>query len=661
MVIMRSLSPVQWFRDLKLRGKLLVVVLPLVVVPVIIVGSVVGYIGSSQATLGITRSSKADLDHMAAFTVDLLTAHYQQFQVYRQDKRESFNRDLGTLANIAWGIAESQEEQHHKSGIPLSAAKEEARKALLKVSVGPSGYLYAVDSQGRLQAHVAQQGENIYDVRDENGRFFIREMIEKSKRAKPGEVLFITYPWRNKQLGDEKTRMKIAAYRYFPQWDWIIAASGYLDETAEDVAFERKSFEDLKTRLTEKKVGRTGYIYAIDAAGIFTIHPLSEGENHLDARDAEGRAFLREMREKKEGWIRYPWRNEGDRAPRQKIARYVYFAPWDWVVAVGSYEDEFYEAANALRIRTFVSMFLLTTATCLVSIILVIIASKVITRPIQRLLEGIRQVKRGRFDKPVRVKSSDEMGELTATFNRLTEMIKSHREMETALAQQGKMASLGVLSSGVAHEINNPLGVILGYASYLEGKISEEDPNYTYIHEIKRESKRCKKIVQNLLSYARTPQPALETIDLTLLLTEILNFAANHTDMHQVQIVRNLADSLPLVRADGDQLRQVAINLILNAGAAMPQGGVLTVSSRPVDSRFVEMEFSDTGVGMAPEQLEQIFEPFYTTKARGTGLGLAITRQIIDFHHGRIKVHSHPGQGTTFVVTLPLDPEDDQS
>jgi two-component system NtrC family sensor kinase len=330
-------------------------------------------------------------------------------------------------------------------------------------------------------------------------------------------------------------------------------------------------------------------------------------------------------------------------------------------VAVGSYEDEFYEAANALRVRTFVSMLLLTTATCLVSILLVVIASRIITKPIQRMLEGIRQVKRGRFDQPVRVKSNDEMGELAATFNRMTEMIKSNREMETALAQQGKMASLGVLSSGVAHEINNPLGVILGYASYLEGKIPEDDPNYNYIHEIKRESKRCKKIVQNLLSYARTPRPALETIDLTLLLTEILNFAANHTDMHQVQIQRNFAEALPPVRADGDQLRQVAINLILNAGAAMPQGGVLTVSSRQVDSKFVEMEFCDSGVGMALEQLEQIFEPFYTTKARGTGLGLAITRQIIDFHHGRIKVHSHPGAGTTFVVTLPLDPEDDQS
>ena len=304
----KLIFPILWFRDLKLRGKLLVVVLPLVVIPVIIVGSVVGYIGASQATLGITRSSEADLDHMAAFTVDLLSAHHRQFQVYRQDKRESFNRDLKALASIAWEIAESQNDQHRKAGIPLAAVQEAAGKALLKVSVGPSGYLYAVNSKGVLQAHVAQQGENIFDAQDENGRFFIREMIEKAMQARPGEVLFITYPWKNKQLGEQQPRMKIAAYRYFPQWDWIIAASGYLDETAEDVAFERKSFEELKARLKEKKVGRSGYIYAMDGAGVFTIHPLNEGENHLDARDAEGNAFLREMRDKKEGWITTPGR-----------------------------------------------------------------------------------------------------------------------------------------------------------------------------------------------------------------------------------------------------------------------------------------------------------------------------------------------------------------
>ncbi|MBK5275086.1 MAG: histidine kinase, partial [Desulfuromonadales bacterium] len=232
------------------------------------------------------------------------------------------------------------------------------------------------------------------------------------------------------------------------------------------------------------------------------------------------------------------------------------------------------------------------------------------------------------------------------------------KEMEASLAQQGKMASLGVLSSGVAHEINNPLGVILGYAGFIEGKMAKDDPNYKYIHEIKRESKRCKKIVQDLLSYSRTPRPSLELVDLNQLLTQIVDFAANHTDMRYVTITTEFAPALPQVMLDGDQIRQVAINLILNAGGAMPEGGVLTVRTEQLDANHVRIDFSDSGCGIPPESIEKIFEPFYTTKERGTGLGLAITRQIIEQHHGRIAIESTPGQGTTVRLTLPVEHEE---
>jgi two-component system NtrC family sensor kinase len=215
------------------------------------------------------------------------------------------------------------------------------------------------------------------------------------------------------------------------------------------------------------------------------------------------------------------------------------------------------------------------------------------------------------------------------------------------------MASLGILSSGVAHEINNPLGVILGYAGYLENKLDPEDPNHHFIHEIKRESKRCKKIVQDLLNYARTPQPEFAETDLNQLLDQIISFAANHTDMHGVEISKTFTDDLPALLIDGDQIRQVAINLILNAGAAMEDGGLLSVSTCREDDDVV-MTFADSGSGIDEADLERIFEPFYTTKDRGTGLGLAITRQIIEQHHGSIQMTSRPNQGTTVTIRLPL-------
>jgi two-component system NtrC family sensor kinase len=274
------------------------------------------------------------------------------------------------------------------------------------------------------------------------------------------------------------------------------------------------------------------------------------------------------------------------------------------------------------------------------------------------MITVIRKVKGGRLDERMDVRSHDELGELAATFNRMIGIIERNKELETTLAQHEKMASLGVLSSGVAHEINNPLGVILGYAGYLEGKMDPSDPNYRYIQDIRKESQRCKGIVQDLLSYARMPKPALEETDLNALLEQIVDFAANHMDLHHVSLVRDLAPGLPRVCVDPDQIRQVAINLILNAGAAMESGGTITIGTAPAPEGCVDVVFRDEGAGIAPENLEKIFEPFFTTKARGTGLGLAITRRIVEQHLGRIMVESEVGKGTTVTVRLPIEREE---
>jgi len=646
-----------FLRNLRLRWKLLGMVLPLIIIPVVLVGSVTGYIANHQAYLGITQTSKDDLEHMTSFTMDLLNAHYQQFQVYKQDKEKSLRLELATLTSMAFNLVEAEYGQQANGRLTAAVAQEEAGKALKMVNVGETGYIYAMTSKGQLKVHVARQGENVFNERDENGRYFIREICANAVKN-PGKILYTVYPWRNAVLGDRHPRNKLVAYRYFPQWDWIIAAGAYLEESSEEAAFERRSFAELKERIKSKQVGKTGYIYCMSSDGTFTLHPTAEGKNFSQIKDSDGRPFLQEMCQTKRGWIRYPWKNPGDREPRMKIARYEYFAPWDWIVAVGSYEDEFYHEANEIKGRIIESMVVLTLLVVILAIGFLVIASKVLTDPINMMIEVIRRVKRGRLEEQMPVLSGDELGELATAFNRMTAMIRQNKEIEAALAQQGKMASLGVLSSGVAHEINNPLGVILGYASYLEGKIPEDDPMYRFIHDIKRESKRCKKIVQDLLSYARTPKPNLEETDLNELLTQIVDFAANHTDMHNVEIKREFQPDLPHLLADGDQLRQVAINLILNAGAAMAGGGRLVVRTATDGEGQIVISFADTGGGIPAEYLEKIFEPFFTTKDKGTGLGLSITRQIVEMHMGRIEIESEPGKGSTVRVTLPIEREE---
>jgi two-component system NtrC family sensor kinase len=644
-----------YVNNLKLRWKMMVLVLPLVTIPIFIVGGVIGYISTKQAYLGITQTSKDDLAHMAGFTLDLINSHYQQFQVYKQDKEKSFNKELATVTDLAYNVLESQQRQVKHGSTDLASAMREAHNALSKVNVGETGYIYAMNSKGDLKVHLAQEGKNVFDSRDETGRYFIREMCEKAVRSKPGEVLYIVYPWKNAALGDKVLRKKVVAYRYFKDWDWIIAAGGYLEETYEDVKFERRSFAALKEKIKSKKVGKTGYIFCLDTAGNFMIHPTGEGKNFLNATDSDGNHFIKEMCQNKTGWIRYPWKNAGDAAPRMKIVRYEYFEPWNWIVAVGSYEQEFYQEANAIKGRIMESMIVLTILVSVIAVFMVFLAARVLTDPISHMMTVIRKVKQGRLDERIEVQTGDEFGELAGAFNRMTAIIKHNKELEANLAQQGKMASLGILSSGVAHEINNPLGVILGYAGYIEGKLTPDDPHYKFIHEIKRESKRCKKIVQDLLSYARTPQPVLEETDINALLEQIVDFAANHTDMHHVTVHKEFDPGLPVIMVDGDQLRQVAINLILNAGAAMQHGGKLVVSSAFGPEQTVSLKFCDDGGGIATEHLEKIFEPFFTTKVKGTGLGLAITKQIIEQHHGKISIVSEVGQGTTVEVRLPIN------
>ncbi len=648
----RVIDMLRFLRDLKIRGKLLAVVLPLVLLPVVSLGVIVGYVSEQQAHVGITQATRADLEHMAQFTLDLLNAHYQQFEVYKEDKRRTIYNDLATLVRFAYNLVAVQQEQYANGQHTLEAAQQEARKVFKNISVGETGYLYAMTSKGDLTIHVAQEGRNIFDAQDEKGRHFIQEMSEKAVAAKPGEVLYIVYPWHNEDLGESHPRNKVVAYLYFQPWDWIIAAGGYLEETYEDLAFEKRALQELKENILDKAVGATGYIYAMTTRGELTIHPFREGQNIYDEKDQDGHYFIREMIERKNGWIRYPWRNQAGSVARMKIVRYQYFAPWDWIVAVGSYENEFYEPANEIERRILSSMGLLVLMVGALTIILFFLASKFLTNPIQRLIAGVREVKRGRLDTQIAVTSNDELGELAANFNRMTEVLRINKSLETSLAQQNKMASLGVLSSEVAHEINNPLGVILGYAAYLENKMNPDDPGFKYIQEIKRESKRCKNIVQDLLSYARVPKPTLAEIDINALLEQIIDFAAHHTDMDAVDIATAFDSQLPRIWVDGDQIRQVAMNLMLNAGAAMPEGGRLVVGTALGEEGCVKLTFQDSGAGITPENLEKIFEPFFTTKTRGTGLGLAITKTIVEQHGGRIEVASEVGKGTTVTISL---------
>ena len=236
-------------------------------------------------------------------------------------------------------------------------------------------------------------------------------------------------------------------------------------------------------------------------------------------------------------------------------------------------------------------------------------------------------------------------------------MERKLQETHLQLVNSEKMASLGKLAAGIAHEINNPLGGILIYSSLLMEDLPKEDPKRQDLARVVQEAGRCKEIVRSLLEFARQTEPTMEPVDINRAITDDLFFLENQALFHNIRIVKNLDPSLPLPTGNGGQLKQVFMNIIINAAEAMLGTGELTIATYPASDRnSILMEFTDTGEGIPEENFSRIFEPFFTTKdvGKGTGLGLATSYGIIEDHGGKIFVKSKVGEGTTFTIELPI-------
>jgi len=224
------------------------------------------------------------------------------------------------------------------------------------------------------------------------------------------------------------------------------------------------------------------------------------------------------------------------------------------------------------------------------------------------------------------------------------------------LVQSEKLASIGQLAAGVAHEINNPIGVILGFTQVLLKRTPADAPMYKPLSTIEREGLRCKEIVQGLLDFARQSKPSPRRLNINQVIEATCSLM-EHQENSKVRIIKNYAADLPDVVADENQLQQVFFNVVLNAYHAMPNGGELRVTSQAVDNE-VHAVFADTGEGISAAHLKRIFDPFFTTKdvGQGAGLGLSISYGIVEQHGGTIEVTSEPGAGATFTIRLPAAP-----
>jgi two-component system, NtrC family, sensor kinase len=331
-----------------------------------------------------------------------------------------------------------------------------------------------------------------------------------------------------------------------------------------------------------------------------------------------------------------------------------------------------------LRNKVMVTFAIMAGSTTIFLLALLGFIAANITRPLRVLVEATSMVAKGDLDHRVEIDHGDELGQLATAFNSMTDDLRQAnenltqwglmlekrveertqelQEAEENLVRSEKLASLGKIAAGVAHEINNPLTSILIYTHLMLERCSPEAESFEPLTLIAEETSRCAQIVKGLLEFARQRPAQSALMDINLIVDRTVQLLEKQALVRNIRIVKNLDSRLPEVALDKDKIQQVFSNLLINACEAMPGGGTLTVTSR-LDSGGSEAKiiFADTGIGIPKENVHKLFDPFFTTKSIGTGLGLAVSYGIIRQRGGTIDVKSEVGKGSVFTVRFPID------
>ena len=254
----------------------------------------------------------------------------------------------------------------------------------------------------------------------------------------------------------------------------------------------------------------------------------------------------------------------------------------------------------------------------------------------------------------IKVPMRDSSGEIVGVFG-IARAITERKRMEADLAQAAKMMSLATMAAGIAHEVRNPLAIISSCALLLQEHSDDEEIRNQCTEKIYTASERASLIIESLLKFAHPEEDQVQEVNLNAVLAEAIALLAHDMEQQGITLRKDFQPGLPNIMGTSALLQQVFVNLMLNAGAAMPEGGRLTLTTRTTEAGEVAIEFADTGRGIRPEHLPKIFDPFFTAMppGEGTGLGLAISYSIIQQHKGTIEVDSQPGQGARFTVRLP--------
>ncbi len=697
-------------RFFSIKWKFLLIGVALVFLPTFILGLEIYQTYRMEAIETVRR----DLRLIAGGWYTAADVYYEEVQRILRREEYLVEKRLGSVVLDVKKMVQLELTSH--------SADSEARMLALisEIGIGRSGYVFIIDGQDRF---ILSGGHKNDGKKVEDGPFKEKipeylDFVRAARQLKGDELKTIRYDFADPE--GVALRRKLAVLIYVPEKDWIIGAGMYYSDF-KSYDMEKIVQDELKDRMASQKIGEHGYLWVYNSTGAYVVskNRFRDGENMITASDEKGRLFILEMiqqaRELKAGGYfvyEYPWKDIGDLAPLRKMAAVMYFPKWDWVIGASAYETDYLKGLGTIKWRVLQICSLFLGLGSLVAYFFAVW----ITRPIRRLEEVAAS---GDLDAIIdhRILSmNDETGSLANAFltmmrhlhDKISEIEKSrtalmgsNAALESAhgrLVQAEKLAAIGQLAAGVAHEVNNPLAYVMSNLETLEQyvKVYEEllDGYDVIFHkkgadavcrenscrragvalklrdtmrlkDVRRDMgellselhdglERVKRIVIDLRTFARTEGDVKVDADIREIIEKVITIVGNEI-RYKARLEREYGD-LPLVNCFPQRLGQVFMNIIVNATQAIVPGkGVIGIRTF-VDGASVVVEVSDNGYGILPENIGRIFDPFFTTKpvGQGTGLGLSVSYEIIKNHGGEILASSEPGKGTTMTVRLPI-------
>ncbi len=599
---------------LGITGKLLAIVVPLVVLPCLVTG-LLGYIASEEIVTRLLNQAQISLAREIAEKIN------QDFK--------TCTADLKLISSLP-----VLKDYYYNKYYRLFSEAEISRKQV-------EGFFQDLARKSSLYhriSYLEPNGREVVSVRD--GQIVSRSEIRTSLPfIKDIHTFSSERPYISDVLagGPDGPRVVLLAEPLFDVWNQL---SG--------VVLIELDIDELARRILARRVGREGYAFVVDEAGRTQIHPESKyfGLLHSDLNLPSVEELIGTMLRERQGMV--PYYYEG-----QKIAAFTEVPDRGWVIAVTLPVTEF--KAHVMVIKKQVFHIVLVAGS--LALAAGIFFSWSFLRPIKKLAQATNVITEGGLPRKIRFESRDELGILTHSFN---QMVQNLRRVQAELVKSEKLVSLGRLAAGVAHEIRNPLNTMKVALDLLKRKNSDKQEVMEFAEMISEEITRVDHFLSDFLSYSRQPPPKPAMTDVNEMVEEILSVYSQQAEEKGVVFEKALDSTLPLFPLDPFQMERALINVVINALEAMPQGGRLLVETglkplpdgRPNGSS-IEISVTNSGPGLTPEELQTVFDPFYTTKELGTGLGLPLTQSIIEGHAGSIHIHSKPAEGTTVTITLP--------